>query len=90
MKLVTEKKTMLSSAITKNEIDRNPQEFLLFTMHGKLGMFVTVIGLHWLRENDSNTDVQTLELKWQTEKDSKRKVKQYRILLLHKMAQKCL
>lgn len=84
MKLVTEKKTMLSSAITKNEIDRNPQEFLLFTMHGKHGMFVTVIGLHCLRENDSNTDVQTLELKCQTEEDSKRKVKQYRILLLHK------
>lgn len=83
MKLVTEKKTMLSPAFTKKEIDRNLQEFLLFTMKGKNGMFVTVIGLHWLRENDSNTDMQTLELKCQTEEDSKRKVKQYRILLLH-------
>lgn len=84
MKLVTEKKTMLSSAIAKNETDRNLQEFLLFVMNGENGVFATFICLYWFRENDSNTDVQMQELKCQTEEDSKSKVKQYRILLLHK------
>lgn len=84
MKLVTEKKTMLSSAIAKHETDRNLQEFLLFVMNGENGVFVTFIGLFWFRENDSNTDVQMQELKCQTEEDYKSKVKQYRILSLHK------